>query len=267
MSVAALAGGAPNPLPMGWIFHIAHCGSTLLARALDRPDANLVLREPFALRQLGLASDAGRLAIVRAMLGKRYEAGLPTIAKANVPVNFILPDLIALGAADKAIFLHCPLRDYLLAVLRTPDHRNWVSFIGEQIGGRIGDLAGLSDAERAAALWLAQMRTFRSAMAAMPGSASLDSELFFADPRAGLSAAALHLEANMPEAVVEETIAGPIFATNAKNPSMAFDNAARIARRAELERAIASEIDAGLDYGERMGARELMLDRPLIRSA
>ena len=40
---------------LGWIFHVAHCGSTLLARALDRPGRSLVLREPAALRRLGSA--------------------------------------------------------------------------------------------------------------------------------------------------------------------------------------------------------------------
>src|SRR6478672_6723699 len=44
----------PRPPRIGWIFHIAHCGSTLLARALDLPDRSLVLREPLALRQLGI---------------------------------------------------------------------------------------------------------------------------------------------------------------------------------------------------------------------
>src|SRR3954468_2412077 len=34
---AMLRGKAPRPAPTGWIFHVAHCGSTLLARALDTP--------------------------------------------------------------------------------------------------------------------------------------------------------------------------------------------------------------------------------------
>src|SRR5437868_14523592 len=41
---------AAPPPRIGWIFHIAHCGSTLLARALDLPERSLVLREPLALR-------------------------------------------------------------------------------------------------------------------------------------------------------------------------------------------------------------------------
>src|SRR5436305_6486131 len=58
---AMLAGRVPRPAPTGWIFHVAHCGSTLLARALDQVQTNIVLREPLALRQLALAPDPARL--------------------------------------------------------------------------------------------------------------------------------------------------------------------------------------------------------------
>src|SRR6476659_8924630 len=46
----------PDPAlrPINMIFHIAQCGSTLLARALDFPGRSLVLREPVALRRLGV---------------------------------------------------------------------------------------------------------------------------------------------------------------------------------------------------------------------
>src|SRR3954469_24815034 len=83
LPVQALSQGVRRPLPTGWIFHVAHCGSTLLARALDHADSSLGLREPLALRQLALAPDSERLQIVLAMLSKRYRADRPTIVKAN----------------------------------------------------------------------------------------------------------------------------------------------------------------------------------------
>src|SRR5262245_56055398 len=42
------------PPRIKFIHHFAQSGSTLLARALDRPE-NLVIREPLHLRQLGVA--------------------------------------------------------------------------------------------------------------------------------------------------------------------------------------------------------------------
>jgi hypothetical protein len=46
----------------------------------------------------------------------------------------------------------------------------------------------------------------------------------------------------MSDAAIDATIAGPLFATYSKNPAMAFDNAARVARRAALERSLADEL-------------------------
>lgn len=226
----------------GWIFHVAHCGSTLLARALDRPSTNLVLREPLALRQMAISPDDKRLAMTAAMLSKRYRDELPTIVKANVPVNFLLPDLAALDPSARSIFLYATLRDYALAILRSDNHREWLKRVTAQLAHRLGDLSGLSDAERCAALWLAQMRAFAGAIAIMPNARALDAEAFFADPRPVTAAAAAHLGVPMSEAEIDSTVEGPLFATYSKNPDQPFDNAARLARRAELEGSLAEEL-------------------------
>jgi hypothetical protein len=242
LPLAALTGGASPPAATGWIFHVAHCGSTLLARALDDPSLNLVLREPLALRQQAFARDPKRLALTAAMLSKRYREDLPTIVKANVPVNFLLPDLVALDPQARAIFLYSSLRDYLLAILRSENHRGWLQRVTAQLAPYLGDLSNLSDAERCAALWLAQMRAFTAAIALMPNARALDSEAFFAGPGPTLKAAAAHLGVPMSDAMIDSTVAGPLFATYSKNPELPFDNEARLARRAELEAPLAAEL-------------------------
>ena len=267
MPVAALAGNAP-PAPTAWIFHMAHCGSTLLARALDidSPDASLVLREPLALRQTALDPDPRRLALVTAMLGKRYRADAPTLVKANVPVNFLLPRL---PQTDAAILLYLPLRDYLLAILRDENHRGWLRNVTTQLAASLGDLSALADAERAAALWLAQVDAFSRALASMPNARALDAELFFAEPAKVLRASARHFGMPIADAVIEQTVDGPLFATYSKNPTLAFDNAARIARRAALEGQMAAELDVAQAWIARHAASPTpdaaLLDGALIR--
>src|SRR6478735_4694267 len=73
--LAALT-NVPPPRPTGWIFHVAHCGSTLLARALDTLGGNLVLREPLALRQAAVGRDVRAIAFAVAMASKRYRDDL-----------------------------------------------------------------------------------------------------------------------------------------------------------------------------------------------
>jgi hypothetical protein len=234
----------------GWIFHVAHCGSTLLARALDQPATNLILREPLALRQLALAPDGDKLALVAAMLGKRYRDELPNVVKANVPVNFLLPELVALDPDAPAIFLYLELREYLLAILRSADHRAWLQRVTQQLASHLGDLSRASDGERAAALWAGQIRNFSRALGVMPQARSLDAESFFAEPAAVLLAAAEHFSIPLDAAGVQAVVAGPLFASYSKNPTLAFDNAARVARRQALAPSLAQDVAQAHDWIE-----------------
>lgn len=250
LPLTAFAGEAPPPARTGWIFHVAHCGSTLLARALDDPSLNLVLREPLALRQLAFARDERLMALTAAMLSKRYRKDLPTIVKANVPVNFLLRDLAALDPQAPAILLYSSLRDYVLAILRSENHRGWLNRVTVQLAAYLGDLSDLSDAGRCAALWLAQMRAFSEAISLMPNARALEAETFFSAPRPTLRAAAAHLGVPMSDSAIDAVVEGPLFATYSKNPELPFDNEARLARRAELEEPLAAELVEARDWIE-----------------
>ena len=227
---------------------MAHVGSTLLARALDDPGASLVLREPLALRQLSVDADDLRLRIVTAMLSKRYRPDAPTLVKANVPVNFLLPKLAAIDADARAILLYLPLRDYLIAILRTDSHRLWLRNVMRYLAVHVGNVSALSDAERAAALWLAQVNAFAAALSVLPNARTLNAEVFFAQPEPVLNAAATHLGVPIPPAEISATVAGRLFSTNAKNPTVAFDSSQRTTQRRELEHAIAAEFDAAEEW-------------------
>ncbi|MGU3389562.1 hypothetical protein [Sphingomonas sp. M1A8_2b] len=241
--VAALIGSIPAPAATAWIMHVAHCGSTLLARALDHIDANLVLREPQALRQLAFVPEDQRLALTVAMLSKRYRSDTPTIVKGNVPTNFLLARIAGMAPDSPAIFLYLPLRDYLLAILRSDNHRTWLRTVTNQLGGHVGPMPDdASDAVRAAALWLAQMRVYASAAERMANARSLDAEVFFAEPVEVLNAAAAHFAVPLSPSEIEVRVAGPLFATYSKNPSLAFGNAERIARRQVAQRDLAPEL-------------------------
>lgn len=241
--IRALLGQRPPTAETGWIFHVAHCGSTLLARALDTTDRNLVLREPLALRQIAVSGDVAGLDLVLPLLGKRYDPALPTLIKANVPVNFLLPALIATNSAAPALFLYLGWRDYLLAILRSDNHRGWLHRITTQLARHLPPTAGLTEGERAAALWLAQIGAFADAIGGMANARALDAELFFADPAPVLERAAAHLKVPLTRDEIAARVAGPLFATYSKNPEQSFDNEARVERRRALERELAPELE------------------------
>ena len=256
--IAGLLSRTAVPRPTSWVFHMAHCGSTLLARALDDTNASLVLREPLTLRQSAIQQDDARLQLALAMVAKRYRSDTPTLVKANVPVNFVLPDFAVTNAAARAILLFLPLRSYLLAILRNEDHRVWLRNVTTQLAPFLGDWSGYSDAQRAASLWLAQARAFADALTALPNARTLDAEMFFADPFPILVAAARHLRVPIEASLMEKVVAGPLFSTYSKNPSVMFDNASRLAREA----AVAATIGPELAVAENWAAQHS--DRPAL---
>jgi hypothetical protein len=239
-----------------WIFHVAHCGSTLLARALDEVSTNLVLREPAGLRQLAFAPDAQRLALMMAMVSKRYRPDVPTIVKANVPVNFLLTDLTAFDADAPTIFLYLGLRDFVLATLRNERHRLWLRRLTGQLSAHLGDCSRMSDAERTAALWLAQMHAFSTAVANLTNARTLDGEAFFAAPSHFLGLAAAHLHVPMTRDEVDARVRGPLFETYSKIPDMPFTNETRLEMRAELEPALAPELEEARRWVEQRGGEQ-----------
>lgn len=259
--IRSLIGKVPPPSPTSWIFHVAHCGSTLLARALDLVSANLVLREPLALRQVALAPEPRLVALTAAMISKRYRPDLPTVVKANVPVNFLLPQLVGLAGDARAIFLHFGLRDYLLAILRDDGHRAWLRRVTARLSAYLGDLSALPDAERAATLWMAQIDAFSTAMMRLENARSLDAEAFFATPGPVLRLAAEHLGVTVTEQDIDAIVAGPLFRSYSKFPDMPFDNEMRLARRRELEQTLVAELEQAQTWVDERGGEWQALAR------
>jgi hypothetical protein len=272
--------GAAQPR-IGWIFHMAHTGSTLLARALDCPGKNLVIREPASLRALGVearsfSSDrppneswGQRFNLTMAMLNKRYSDDEAVIVKANVPVNGIIPDVLANAPNPKALLLHFGLEDYLTAILRSPNHRKWVERIFSELqleSQSAGPSGETQHAEKAAALWLFQIRIFADVLAANPSVRSLEANILFDEPLMCLKAASDYYGCPINDGDARTIIGGELFSTYSKNPNAAFDNARRKERVSETRTALAEEFKLARNWVEaRLAGSPLpkRLERPL----
>lgn len=279
VALSELCAAAENatPAPVGYIFHIAHCGSTLLARALDLKAQNLVCREPYALRQLGvMAANGGggefgkRTQLVRTMLGRRYNQAGPVIVKANVPVNFMIPALIAPQPEAPAIFLHYGLEDYLLAILRSNMHRGWVQHVSGELRPGVEKLTGPRAGEEsvavlAARLWLTQMLQFDAALAAYPNAKSLGAEDLFERPQEAIAASFAHFGQPQSEQTIAAIVASDLFQRYSKDPRHQFDNAQRVERRAKLKVELAGELEEGRAWARaRAQTLPARLAKPLL---
>lgn len=266
--VEALVAGEQAPQSeIAWIFHVAHCGSTLLARALGELSDTLVLREPLALRQAAVGGDQRALHLTLRMLAKRYPGGATPIVKANVPVNFVIPEIASVMPDAPAIFLYYGFEDYLLSILRSDNHRAWLRRVSHELAPKLAQGRATSDAERAASLWLAQLRAFAGGLAAMPRGRSLDAERFFADPGSVLSAVRALCGLSYDEQRIEAEVRSELFETYAKNPSVAFENRDRVRRRDKLRGLLAREIGEARGWLDKYAKDESDMTAMLARRA
>ena len=264
-----------------FIHHFAHSGSTLLARALDHP-GNLVIREPAHLRQLGVAAGAGvedatsprqhpLLALSLAMLGKRFSADSTVIVKGNVPISLLAEAIAGLDSNQPAILLYFPLEDYCAAVLRTAGHRNWVERVTTDIklnrDPDVGDIGGLTVAEKAAALWYSMIRRFERLLAHHPQMRSLDANQLFDRPAQTIAAASDLLGAGLDAKSAEAVVAGPLLSSYSKNPNVPFDNSVRRQLSKEAKSSLSGELLLARRWVEKRFADNSVsnaLDRPLL---
>ena len=273
------AARASSPPQTGWIFHVARCGSTLLSRLIDSEKSSLVLREPPPLRQTGLSAAAGdksaewrdRLKLAQAMAARRYNLARPTIVKANVPVNFMLEDLLKLDPSAPTMFLYQPFEPHLVSVLRAPQHRIWVERISDQVAPTLSAAVGIAPGstlpERAAALWTYQMLVFDKALQASPTARSLDAGTLFETPVEAANEAARHLGA--VDADVERNAAS-LLGRYAKDTSRHFSDEDRHKRDAEDRLRLDDEISQARKWLDRCAVASKLpnsLGSPLVGEA
>jgi hypothetical protein len=245
-----------------YIFHMAHVGSTLLSRALDIPGQNVVYREPQILRHLGVmaasrkataetnSNDQSLLKLVAHVLGRSYGSNQDVIVKANVPVNFIIGRLLDLQPESPAILLYSTLENYLLALMKSKDHQQWVLHIIKELAVGWEEVCGLSTNERnslslpqsIACIWFAQISIFKQAAERYPFARTLNSEVLFCHPRSTMDAALSLFQQQPTQELVKQIINSRTFTHHSKNPSMVFNNQLRIAQREKLKNSLSKEL-------------------------
>ena len=236
MSLASLtAAGAADGRVADAIFHIGHCGSTLLSRLLDGWGGLQCLREPLPLRTLAQAwpmlhQPQSRLAptqadlLLRALWWRWSQPLSPAtraLVKATSSCNALVAPLLAQVPALRAIVIDQPLRAYLATVLKSPAS---VMDAAHAAGERLLDLQArgfaegvalhdLSLPEQCAMGWLAERLRF-AALATDPRVLRVDFEDLLACPEATLRAVAAHL--SLDPAGVAAALASPAWGRYSK---------------------------------------------------
>lgn len=221
--------------PMRWIFHIGHCGSTLLSRLLETPTRQ-VLREPLPLRQLAAASAtgacgeedlAGYLQTLSRLWARPVDGCTSTLVKATSSCNALIGPLLATRSGDRIILLDMPLRPYLATLLKSPMSvqdalagagERWRTLRRMRPGTPMR--APQSAGEACAMGWLAEQLRFADIAGRDVRAMRVDFEQLLAQPRETLEGVCAHLA--FGQGSFESAVSSPWWTRYAKAGNYAY---------------------------------------------
>ena len=287
--------------PFRAVFHTAFCGSTLLSRALDALGA-FVLKEPQILVEIcGLRRSAqpsapgwvermkarfkqetSRLigsgvirsnrwsrnmqAAVLDLLARPFHGHEPVVVKMNDGCNELMAEL----TPQAGLFLHGTLTEFLTAVLKSPDRREWMKrrfHYFERVARRLGVLpesepAPTTDHRKAAMLWATYIKLFCAA-AAGGKLRALSCTALMNDPAAAVARVCDYFKMPIPDSAIQAVVNSDVFQFHAKNRTKRFDRRDRSVLNAGLREQFRAEIDEAISWVTRFCEPDLPLPCPL----
>jgi len=272
--------------PAYYLFHIGHCGSTLLSRLLGELGV-LPLREPLTLRTLAelhpdldaphsrwnRATFDARLALVLAACDRG--AGSRAV-KPTSWCNDLAPAILAGDARVRATVCYVRPGAHIANLLVGPASRlDLMSMapmrlrrLDARVGGGSGRLTEMSPGVVAAMSWATETAALGAALedVGQERICCIDFDDFLEDTRKGLHRLAMHAGASAVElARVDAVATGPATRQYSKAPEHVFDSGLRRRLLEQSQALFGEEIRAGLDWLERTAGRFAPVARALQR--
>jgi hypothetical protein len=272
--VADVFNRVPDRELPGFIFHVGHCGSTLLSRLLEFAENTQSLREPLPLRTLAqdLADSAdGRSFLTRQarldrlrVLSKMWSRGARhTVIKATSICTDLLTQIYSLQADTRSIFVYNRAETHVATLLAGQnaliDLRGFAQLRLQrlrQITGLDLKLNELSTSQLAALSWLSETTSAaRSLEKHAPQIALLEFESLLQDPGQHLSRLLAHLKIDTPSETVEKALSSPVLQTYSKAPEHQYNAQTRAAILQDSRSRFGQEIKTALAWMESLAGR------------
>ena len=253
-----LAHKAPN-----YIFHIGHCGSTLLSRLVAAATGTLALREPVPLRVFAIDrvdGDAGVFgnAELRRRLGLFERAWARGDKPVTVKATSMCTNLIDVVDGDASIvFVYQAAATHLAVTLAGENVLQDLQGFGQNRFRRLNALAhdlppleGMSIGELAAMNWLAEISSAAEALEHRPGM-KLDFDEFLQQPEQHLATVCSALGYETTVEQCSAAVSGAIMRTYSKAPEHAYGPKLRDDIIADSRGRNADEIAKGMELIDR----------------
>jgi len=260
-----------------FIFHIGHCGSTLLSRALAATTNVLPVREPLALRQLSqLQGELPEnewmqyLQFALAAHGRPFHAGQTCMIKATSTCNSLIQPVAELLPRSRMLLLHVRLESFLAGMLGRQEPardlqghaatrlREWQTLTGQVLSQPAGNF---SESQLAALSWLTSMARLLQASGTNDRQfLLLDFEDFLAAPETGLERLIefFQLQDSSQEILQAWPEISLAYSKQPEQPYSAFNRTRSLARGRSQR---GKDIQLGLDW-----VRELIQQHPALET-
>lgn len=255
--------GAPAAPAPHYIFHLGHCGSTLLSRALDASHNTLPLREPLTLRRLAsepALTAAPGLTLALQAHRRGFRTGQTAIVKATSICNGLIGTLLRADPGSHAVLMYVDLETSLAGLL---GKQRPARDLDGHLPARLRDWSQipaappldadrLDEARRAALAWLTGMRHLLEAAGHFGDRVRLvHFEAFLAAPESALAGLAdwLGFGADMEALLAAWPDVATGYSKKPAEPYSAF-NRRKTLRRGRSERA--DDIARGLRWAEEL---------------
>ncbi|MDX1569298.1 MAG: hypothetical protein R3200_02360 [Xanthomonadales bacterium] len=266
--------------PARYIFHVGHCGSTLISRVLQEATSILPLREPVPLRALAsMERDLGhplalldgtrfdRLSdLLYKLYARTFDDSSLALVKGTSSCTNLLGPVLDHHPQNRALFVYLPLEPFLASLLRADLQRQETArFLRPRLADihRLTEddrlrLFDLSPGEMAALNWLGNMLWWTHYRDRHPDRLlAVDFERLLDDPTTTCEHIAAFFGLESDSGGIGEAYR-QVTASYSKDPSVRYSRAARDAQLDRCRQEWQSEIDRGLRWIDRQA------DRPLI---
>ena len=267
---------AQSRRPMHFIFHIGHCGSTLLSRLLGGLPGFFSLREPAPLRTLTDYAAPGRplpggweasLMVVLGLLSRVFDDRDTAIIKPSSFCNRLIPTLMGWHPACRAVLLYIDLPAYLAAMTKETSRRETDTALASYHLAEIRHLLGdkgfaappAPGLEAAALVWLMSLVHFRAVMRHPTSRDRVKTVRFddlLADPARILAACGSFLGGRISSADVERLATDPAaVGTYSKGMRQAYGARERAAELDQARAVHKGGIDAAIRFAKDISGR------------
>jgi len=257
-----LAAKLPPHAP-SYIFHIGHCGSTLLSRLVAEVTNSQALREPLPLRLFAINRVERNIdwlddeeARKRLRLFERAwtRGARPTTVKATSICTNLVGEM---NDRSKVVFVYQPAETHLAVLLAGDNSMQDLAALGQNRHSRLAamtdglpPLDSLGHGELAAISWLAEVSSAAAALE-QRSALSLDFDRFLASPAELLQQTCNALGLHTTAGQCREAVAGPTMHSYSKAPEHAYGPRLRDEIIADSKRRNAEEIAKGMRFIER----------------